>query len=366
MSKLGFGLMRLPMADGEIDLDLVCKMVDAYMAAGGNYYDTAYGYHGGKSETTFREAVVKRYPRESFTITDKLPVFAIHEAERVPEVFAEQLERCGVEYFDYYWLHSLGGTSYPNAQKIGAFEFVAQKKAEGKIKHLGFSFHGAPEVLEQILTEHPEMEYVQLQINYLDWDHPGIRARECYEIAVRHGKDIIVMEPVKGGALANIPDEAEQLFKAREPELSTASWAIRYAGTLDHVMIVLSGMSDMEQMEDNLAVMGDFKPLDADEMALVTKAVDAIRNSIAIPCTACRYCVEGCPQKIDIPGCFSIFNEFKRFKETRRWAARMEYKDLTEKSGKASACIECGKCEDVCPQQLKIRESLKEAAGIFE
>lgn len=369
MKKLGFGLMRLPTVGGDnsdIDLERVKEMVDAFMAAGGTYFDTAYGYHGGKSEIALREAVVKRYPRESFTITDKLPMFSISRAEQMEEIFNEQLERCGVEYFDYYWLHALGSGSYETVQRISSFEFISQKKAEGKIKHIGFSFHDSAEVLDRILTDHPEVEYVQLQINYLDWEDNSVQARKCYETAVRHGKPVIVMEPVKGGALACIPDAADRLLKEREPAMSTASWAVRYAATLDNVLTVLSGMSNMEQVNDNVSYMKDFKPLTDDEMKLMEKAAEAIRNSIAISCTACRYCVDGCPKKIAIPDCFSIYNDLKRFGPPHKGHSSWRYSEVTKEHGKASDCIKCGKCEDHCPQHLTIRDYLAEIAAELE
>ncbi|WP_343253503.1 aldo/keto reductase, partial [Ligaoa zhengdingensis] len=294
MEKLGFGLMRLPQTDpnipSSVDIEAFKKMADVFIAAGGTYFDTAYPYHGGSSETAFREAVVKRYPRDAYTVTDKLPMFLINKKEEIPRIFEEQLARCGVEYFDYYWLHSLGKISYEKSEELQAFAYIAQKKAEGKIRHIGFSFHDAPELLEEILSKHPEMEYVQLQINYIDWDDPAIRARECYEIATRYGKPVIVMEPVKGGALANIPEQAEQLLKECRPSLSTASWAVRFAASLDNVMMVLSGMSNQAQLEDNLSYMKHFAPLDAEERAVLARAIEIVRGAIAIPCTACRYC----------------------------------------------------------------------------
>ena len=369
MEKLGFGLMRLPLKDdnfAHIDLERVKKMADAFIEAGGTYFDTAYPYHEGKSEEVFREAVVKRYPRESFTITDKLPMFSITRAEQMPEIFDEQLSRCGVDYFDYYWLHALGSRSYETVQRIGAFEFISQKKKEGKIRHIGFSFHDTADVLDRILTDHPETEYVQLQLNYLDWKDSSVQARECYETATRHGKPVIVMEPIKGGALASIPEKAEKLFKEKEPELSIASWAVRYAASLDNVMMVLSGMSNEEQMADNLRYMKDFQPLDEDEQRLVEQAADIIRNSIAIPCTACRYCVKGCPKGIAIPDYFDVYNVYMRFRKQQKGHASGRYKDIARKHGRASECIRCGLCENSCPQHLPIRDYLQEVAAELE
>ncbi len=365
--KLGFGLMRLPMLDEDnIDIEQVKKMADAFIAAGGTYFDTAYPYHKGKSEVAFREAVVKRYPRESYTVTDKLPMFSIRKTEEMQPIFDEQLKRCGVDYFDYYWLHALGNDTYNISEQIGAFDFIARKKAEGKVKHIGFSFHDSAEVLDKILTNHPEMEFVQLQINYLDLEDPGVQAGKCYEVATRHGKPIIVMEPVKGGALANVPEEAEDMMKAREPGMSPASWAVRYAASYENVMMVLSGMSNMDQMNDNLSYMKNFTPLSADEKEMVLKCADIIRNSISIKCTACRYCTDGCPKTIAIPDYFKIFNDLKRYGRNQADKAAADYAALSAEHGKASDCIKCGKCEAHCPQHLPIREYLADIASVLE
>ena len=371
MKKFGFGLMRLPVVNGnysEVDIPKMTEMVDAFLEAGGTYFDTAYPYHGGNSEKAFRETVVARYPRERFTITDKMPVYMVQKTERMQGIFEEQLNRCGVEYFDYYWLHALGSSNYENVQKVKAFEFIAEKKAEGKIRHIGFSFHDSPELLERILKDHPEVEYVQLQLNYLDWDDEAVQARACYEIAARHGKPVIVMEPIKGGALANIPEKAAKILKRQSPELSVASWAIRFAATHENVMMVLSGMGNMEQMEDNLGYMKDFKPLDEKEMSVLKEATEVIREGIAIPCTACRYCVSEseCPKNIAIPDYFSIYNNLKCFSQTQGMVASVYYNNLTKTHGKASECIQCGKCEKHCPQHLPIRKYLKDVAGALE
>ncbi len=369
MLKLGFGLMRLPTLGGDekrIDMEKFKEMADAFISVGGTYFDTAYPYHGGMSEQAFREAVVERYPRESFTVTDKLPIFYVQRAEQMQEFFDEQLKRCGVEYFDYYWLHALGTENYETAQRVGAFEFIAEKKREGRIKHIGFSFHDSPELLDKILTEHPETEYVQLQINYLDWEDPTIRARECYETAVRHNKPVIVMEPVKGGSLAEIPEEAQTLLKNTQPDMSAASWAVRFAATPKNVMTVLSGMSNMEQINDNLSYMKNFKPLDSAEISLLMNVAQIIGGGIAIPCTACRYCVDGCPKQIAIPEYFAIYNNLKRFGAGQSIVASTYYSNLNKEHGKASECIGCGKCESRCPQRLKIREHLKSVAEALE
>lgn len=367
MGKLGFGLMRLPVIDkdqNKIDIEKVKDMADDFISAGGTYFDTAYVYHNGYSETAFKEAVVKRYPRESFTIADKLPMFIIKTADEMPVIFDKQLERCGVDYFDYYLLHSLGKISYETTTKIKAFEFVMQKKAEGKIKHVGFSFHDSPELLDKILCEHPETEFVQLQINYLDWEDASIRSKECYEVAVKHKKPVIVMEPVKGGALADVPETAAELFKNYSPECSVASWAIRYTASLENVMTVLSGMSTKEQMQDNLSYMKNFQPLNPEELSIISNAADIIKASISIPCTECRYCIADaeCPSNIAIPDYFAIYNNLKRFEDSQKDVAYTYYENLNQTYGKASECIKCGKCEKHCPQHLPIRKYLEHVA----
>lgn len=370
MKKFGFGLMRLPLLDQadtkSVDIETVKKMVDAFLAAGFSYFDTAACYHDGQSEIAFREAVVKRYPRENFTITDKLTMFMLEKPEEMPGFFAGQLERLGVDYIDYYWLHGLDPSSYEKAEAFGAFEFVHKLKAEGKVHHLGFSFHGDAALLETILTKHPEMEIVQLQLNYLDWDDAQVQSRLCYEVAARHGKPVVVMEPVKGGALATIPAEAEKLLHDAHPDWSTASWAVRFAASPENVMVVLSGMSNEAQMADNVGYMKDFAPLSADEEAVIDKAKTIIQNAIAIPCTACRYCVDGCPQHIAIPDCFGLYNDLHRFGPSQLGNVRHRYGNLIKKNGKASDCIACGTCESRCPQHLTIRQYLKDVAAALE
>ena len=368
MNKLGFGLMRLPVVGEDrtkIDPEAFQEMADAFLAAGGTYFDTAYPYHGGFSEVAFREAVVKRYPRDAYTITDKLPVFRVKENGDLLPIFNEQLARCGVEYFDYYWLHALSASRYEHAKKVGAFAFLAEKKAEGKIKYIGFSFHDMPQVLDRILTEHPEIEYVQLQLNYMDWEEPTVRARECYEVATKHGKPVIVMEPVKGGVLANLPEEAGQLLKQQDSEASAASWAIRYAASLDNVMMVLSGMSNMEQMEDNLGYMKAFRPLDGAEKETIEHVTRLLRSRVAVACTGCRYCIteNACPRDILIPDIFEMYNEMKMYNKKRPVGM---YQHLTTDHGKASACISCGMCERHCPQHLPIRKHLQDVAAVME
>ena len=370
MKKLGFGLMRLPQLDPDdyaaVDIETTKKMADAFMEHGFTYFDTAAPYHGGNSEVAFREAVVKRYPRSLYTITDKLSLFMIQKKEEMQGFFDGQLKRLGLDYIDYYWLHGLGEPTYRKAEDFQAFRFVQELKAQGKVKHIGLSFHDKAALLDEILTKHPEMEYVQIQLNYLDWEDGAVESRKCYEVASKHHKPVIVMEPIKGGSLVNIPDEAKALFTDIRPDLSVASWAIRFAATPDNVMMVLSGMSDEAQMADNISYMQHFQPLDQREQEAVTKAAEIIKNSIAIPCTACRYCIDGCPKKIAIPDYFSIYNNLKRFGAKQGMVARTYYGNLTQSHGKASECIKCGKCEQRCPQHLPIRKYLADVAGELE
>ena len=371
--KLGFGLMRLPLTDPndttKIDYEAMSEMVDHYMDAGFNYFDTAYPYHGGKnSEIAFGNCVAKRYPRDAYTITDKLSLFVVDKAEELEDYFNGQLERCGVDYFDYYLLHAMNKNYLELADRIGAFDFALQKKAEGKIRYVGFSFHDTPEVLEEILTRHPEMEYVQLQLNYLDWDSNDVQSRACYEAAVRHGKKVLVMEPVKGGVLANVPEEAETLMKEKQPDLSVASWAVRFAASLPEVAMVLSGMSNLEQMEDNLSYMNEFSALNEEEQNIVKQVADIIASKESIACTACRYCVDGCPMNIAIPDYFKLMNNISKFGETQIPKAKATYKRFVEDQGKgkASECIKCRQCEEHCPQHLSITDYLEDVAAALE
>ncbi len=370
MKKLAFGLMRLPLLDENdatsIDQSRVNGMADAFIKQGFTYFDTAAPYHGKHSEIAFREAVAKRYNRDAYTVTDKLSLFMIDKAEDMQTFFDEQLERLGVEYMDIYLLHALGKDSYAKAKEFKAFEFAAQKKLEGKVKHVGFSFHDSAEVLDEILTEHPEVEYVQLQINYLDWEDENVQARRCYEVAVKHGKKILVMEPVKGGALAVVSPVVEKLLRDYNPTASPASWAVRFCASLERVEMVLSGMSTEEQLADNTGYMKDFVPLNEEEFAILEKAADIIRNDIAISCTGCAYCVEDCPKNIAIPEYFNIYNTVKRFQGSGLKWQKQKYANKAKERGKASDCIECGLCEGHCPQHLNIRDLLKEVAKELE
>lgn len=368
MKKLGFGLMRLPMLDeNTVDIETTSKMVDEFIDQGFTYFDTAWMYCNFKSEEAIKEALVKRYPRDAYTLTTKLHTGFFNSEEERDHYFEEQLRKTGVDYFDYYLLHDMGAGSFAKFEKYNCFEWLQKKKEEGIVKHIGFSFHDTPEVLDDILTKHPEMEYVQLQINYLDWESEGIQSRKCYEVATKHGKPVIVMEPVKGGTLANVTKDVEEYFKSANSDMSVASWAIRFAASLDNVWMVLSGMSNMEQMKDNLSYMKDFKPLTEDEKKFVLMAADLINKNIAIPCTGCEYCVSGCPMKIQIPKLFALYNADLQEYGPKGWFPQGTYYDrLTSEGGKASTCAECGMCEKACPQHLNIREELKKVAEHFE
>ncbi len=370
MKKLGFGLMRLPLVDSNdgtsIDIARVSDMADNFIKEGFTYFDTAAPYHGLQSEVAFREAVVKRYPRESYTVTDKFSLWMINDEMTMERFFNEQLERLGVEYLDIYLFHALNANRYAQAKELGVIAFMERMKAEGRIKHIGFSFHDSAAVLDDVLNDWPEAEYVQLQLNYLDWEDENVQSRKCYEVALKHDKQILVMEPIKGGSLAVVSPEVEKMFKDYNPDASIASWAVRFVASLKNVVMVLSGMSNEEQMADNLSYMKDFVPMNEEELALVTKAAEIIRNDIAIPCTACRYCVDDCPMQIAIPDYFKIYNRLKQLQGTQEWERRNEYNRVAENHGKASACVECGMCENHCPQNIEIRQALKLVAERLE
>lgn len=369
--KLGFGLMRLPSLDkndaSKIDMEQTKKMVDTFIERGFTYFDTAWMYCGFASENAAKEALVSRYPRDQYTLATKLHAGFLKTKEDRDRIFNEQLRKTGVSYFDYYLLHDINTHSIEVYNELDCFTWIMDKKKQGLVKNIGFSYHDGPELLDKVLTEHPEFEFVQLQINYLDWNSAGVRSRECYEVAVKHHKPVIVMEPVKGGTLAQAPEQVETMYKAYAPEMSIPSWAIRFAASLDNVMLVLSGMSSMEQVIDNTNYMRDLKVLNDDEYALIDKAVDIINSTIAIPCTGCAYCVDGCPMKIAIPKYFSLYNADLQEVEEKGWTPQGEYyNNLTKTFGKASECIGCGQCVGVCPQHLPIIEHLQDVAKHFE
>ena len=371
MKKLGFGLMRMPTLDktnqADVDIGQVKAMVDRFMEKGFTYFDTALMYNGFASEAVAKTALVDRYPRDSFTLATKLHAGFFNSAEEREKVFNGQLKKTGAGYFDYYLLHGIEASMLPKYEQFDCFNWLLEKKAQGLVKHAGFSFHDSAELLDEILTRHPEMEFVQLQINYLDWESQWVQSRACYEVAVKHGKPVIVMEPVKGGTLAKVPEAAEKLFWDHAPDLSVPSWAIRFAASLDNVMVVLSGMSSIG-LEDNLSYMTDFTPLTEEEKALCRKAAEIINAQIAVPCTGCSYCTGGCPKQIAIPQYFSLYNEDMRENlEEKGWTVNFSnYDILADKFGRAKDCIACGQCEGMCPQHLPIIEKLKAVSAHFD
>ena len=370
--KLGFGLMRLPLLNPDdatsIDVEQVKKMVDLFLSKGFTYFDTAIMYHAMKSQSAVKEFLVSRYPRDRFTLATKLHCGFFHSLEERDTRFQEQLQQTGVDYFDYYLLHDMSSDHYPIYTKFDCFNWLLQKKAQGLVRHIGFSYHDNATLLDKILTEHPEMEFVQLQLNYLDWESPSVQSRKCYEICEKHGKPVVVMEPVRGGTLANVPAAVAALFKECRPELSIPSWGIRFAASQPNVKIVLSGMSSLDQMTDNAGYMENFQPLNARESSIVRQAVEAIRASLAIPCTGCSYCTDGCPQKIAIPRYFALYNTEKMEENNGAifHTQGMYYDRLSQVFGKAGSCLECGQCEAICPQHLPIIKYLKDVARQFE
>ena len=372
MKKLGFGMMRLPLLnpndDASVDVEQVKKMVDLFIENGFTYFDTAIMYNGFMSQRVAKEALVDRYPRDSFTLATKLHCGFFDTLEGRDQIFNDQLEQTGAGFFDYYLLHGIEEGSYPKYEKFDCFNWLFDKKAKGLVRHVGFSFHGSPELLDEVLTKYPEMEFVQMQLNYLDWESEWVQSRAVHEMAVKHNKPIVVMEPVKGGTLAKVPEAAQKLLKGANPDMSVPSWAIRFAASQENVWMVLSGMSSIEQMQDNISYMKDFTPLTADETAMTHKAAEIINSQITIPCTGCSYCTEGCPMNIPIPKYFSLYNENMREDLGEKgWTVNYtNYSNLAAHAGKAGDCIACGQCESVCPQHLPIIELMKDVSAHFD
>ena len=361
--NFGFGFMRLPMQGEEVDIEQTKKMVDAFLEAGFNYFDTAHGYIQGKSEPALKECLTSRYPRDKYILTNKLSGGFFKTEADIRPLLQSQLDACGVEYFDFYLMHAQSESCYSHYKQCRAYETAFQLKKEGKVRHVGISFHDRAEFLEQILNDYPEIEVVQIQFNYLDYDDLAVQSRKVYEVCRKYNKPVIVMEPVKGGNLVNLPDEARKVLEELHGG-SPASYAIRFAAGFPGMMMVLSGMSNMQQMMDNLSYMKDFQPLNETERAAVEKVQAIFHSKNLIPCTACRYCTDGCPQHIAIPDIFAARNAKELHKD---WNADYYYHNVCTAPGRrASDCLQCGKCEKVCPQHLPIRELLQEAAGVFE
>ena len=372
MTKLGFGMMRLPLVDENdqtsVDMEHVNKMVDAYMESGFNHFDTAFVYHEGVGEATFRKSVVERYPRDSFKISTKLPLFIITEETPLDPIFEQQLENCGVDYFDYYMLHNVSGFTENAWKNVDLFSFIQKKKEEGFIKHIGLSTHGDAEFLEELLFDHPELEFVLLQINYLDWEDEGIESRKCLEVARKYDVPVMIMEPYKGGFLADVPEEAEKLMKEYDSDRSVVSWAMRFVANLEGVCVIYTGASNLEQLESNISEFKNADPLSDEELELLSEVSQIINSNITVDCTKCRYCVDSCTEDIDIAKVFDLYNKHKLLDKddwTQFGNAYLNYSKL-DGVGIASDCIECEACLEECPQQINIHEVLKDVAKTFE
>lgn len=352
--NFGFGCMRLKVVDDKVDYDEFNKMIDTFIAAGFNYFDTAHGYLNGKSETAIRDCLSARYNREDFVLANKLSAWFFEKEEDILPLFESQLELCGVEYFDFYLFHCLNRDTYPKNKQCNSFEIVKRLKEQGKIKHIAMSFHDTADVLDMILTEQPSIEAVQLQFNYLDFDDPGVQSKACYDVAVKHGKKVMVMEPVKGGALVNLPDKAAEVLDGLNGG-SYASYALRFAASFPEVIMVLSGMGTMDMMNDNISTFSDFTPLSAEEFKATDRVREIIREVRHIPCTGCSYCTEVCPKNIPIPEIFATYNKYLAAKITRKDA-----KNSFPDSPLATDCIKCGMCEKNCPQNIEIRKHLED------
>lgn len=360
--NFGFGLMRLPKIEDEIDYNQVCEMVDYFIDNGFNYFDTAHGYHSGLSEVAVGKCLSSRHSRDEFLLTDKLTDVYFEKQEDIRPLFESQLQTCGVDYFDFYLMHAQNATNFKKFQACNAYETAFALKEEGKIRHVGISFHDKADVLDMILTTYPQIEVVQIQLNYVDWEDASVQSKMCYEVCVKHNKPVIVMEPVKGGNLVNLPEEADKILKDLNGG-SNATYAIRFAASHDNVEMVLSGMSNLDQMKDNVSAMKDFKPLDEKELEAIKKVCDIFNSKGLIPCTACHYCTDGCPMSINIPELFACANKYTVFGD---WNQRMYYGSLTTNGhSKASECIACGQCEGICPQGLQIISLLQDVAKTF-
>ncbi len=360
--NFGFGCMRLPMKDGEVDREEACRMVDAFLESGFNYFDTAHGYLDGKSELALKDCLTGRYPRDRYLLTNKLTNSFFQKQEDIRPFLESQLEACGVAYFDFYLMHAQNAEVFKYFKECRAYETAFEMKAEGKIRHVGLSFHDRPEVLEQILTEYPQIEVVQIQFNYVDYDNPTVQSRACYEVCRKFGKPVIVMEPVKGGNLVNLPEKAAEILRELHGG-SLASYAIRFAAGFPGIRMVLSGMSSLAQMQDNISYMKNFVPLNKRELAAIKDVQEVFNGLHLIPCTACRYCTDGCPQHIAVPDLFATMNSKKLYKD---WNADYYYGIHTGPGRRASDCLKCGKCEKACPQHLPIRQLLEDVAKEFE
>lgn len=359
IKKLGFGFMRLPKNETGYDFDDLNKMTDAFMSNGFTYFDTAYVYDDGGSEEAFKRCVAGRYPRESYLLADKMPVWCCEKPEDAERIFNTSLERTGAGYFDFYLNHSLDRGKLEKIDELGIFEFIQKKKEQGLIKHAGFSFHDSAEVLDEILTKHPEQEFVQLQINYYDWLSEKVQSKRCYDVARKHGKSVIIMEPVRGGSLAVLPEKARKILLDAEPEMSIASWALRFAASLDGVITVLSGMSDLSQMTDNLSFMDSQKKFTESEFKKVTEVTEILNKIPIVPCTSCGYCLDGCPMNIKINKIFSEYNNYLKYNNKSK--TQYEYGELISSgSGRADSCVGCSACVSVCPQHIDIPGKLRE------
>ena len=366
--KLGFGLMRLPTIPGgtdkDIDIELVKKMVDLFIERGYTYFDTAFMYHGGMSEEALREAVVKRYPRDKYTVTDKMPLWDIKGRDDYEKIFQTQLQRTGLEYFDYYFLHGIGEGRTQMLDETGGWEYMKELKERGLVKHIGFSFHSPAACLDEILAAHPEVELVQLQINYVDWESETVQARQCYEVAMKYNVPVTNMEPIRGGALAGMHPDVMQVIKDYDADKSAAYWALRFCKSLDGLIAILSGMSNLEQVEENTRIMADMPALEDADREMLGRVIEKLESLPTIPCTGCKYCITNCPQNINTPGIIGLLNEYNKYQALQ--ANKRSYGMMTGMGGKASSCVECRSCEDHCPQNIKIIDILKKAADLFE